>query len=89
MRKLGLFLIALAFLLPASFVSAASAHSCCHDADCPATQCATMGCLPDVPPAALGVAPRVVMLTIGRAPIPAAVVPALPLPLKEVWTPPD
>jgi hypothetical protein len=87
MRQIRFFLLMLFFALQTALAGAASIRTCCKDA-CPPTMCATMGCLPAAQP--------MISATTPLLPLPAATadyadspVIALPLPLKEVWTPPD
>ena len=87
MRNIRFFLLMLFFALQTALAGAEPLHLCCDEACAPAV-CATMGCMPSVQPALADTSPRL--------PAPAAVedfpeIAAidLPLPLKEVWTPPD
>lgn len=87
MRQFRFFLLMLFFALQTTLASAASVRTCCEEA-CPPTACATMGCLPSVQPmigAALPPSPLPAAITV----YPEAAPVALPLQLKEVWTPPD
>jgi hypothetical protein len=87
MRNIRFFLLMLFFALQTALAGAEPVQLCCDEACAPAV-CATMGCATSVQPALAG--------TSLLLPAPAAVedfpeLPAidLPLPLKEVWTPPD
>lgn len=88
MRRLISFLLALVFMLHTSLVVATPACAHCPEMDCPASQCVDLGCLPSVMPGAPSVA------ALPGLPPAVALVPfyanvELPVPLHEIWTPPD
>jgi hypothetical protein len=88
MRSLISFLVALVFVLHSSWLLAAPTHACCHDADCPMTQCISAACLPADLPGAVGnpQPPDIEPLHLPVAPVASV---SLPHPAKEIWTPPD
>lgn len=88
MRSLISFLVALVFVLHSSWLLAAPNHACCHEADCPMTQCISAACMPaDLPAAVHNVQPATIEpLRLAVAPVASA---PLPRPVKEIWTPPD
>ena len=88
MRTLISFLVALVFVLHSSWLLAAPTHACCHEADCPMTQCISAACMPaDLPAAVNTIAPAAIE-PLRLAVLPSASIP-LPRPAKEIWTPPD
>ena len=87
-RKIRHLLLALVFLLHASFALAQSVRTCCADEACPVAQCAAMGCLPAAAPVAVGRTPQ--LATPFRAATSAPVSDgAPPLRVNDVWKPPD
>ena len=86
-------LIALLFLMVACWGTAAasalpSPHHCCQDAHCAMPECINMACLA----APVAFAPTAAAVTsVQRQPMarPQAQQLALPLTVREVWTPPD
>lgn len=87
MRKIRFFLLMLFFALQTALAGAAPIRSCCDEA-CQPTTCAAMGCLPAVQPMITAALPLLPPPAAGMA-FPESASIDLPLPLKEVWTPPD
>lgn len=88
MRPLISFLVALVFVLHSSWLLAAPAHACCHEADCPMTQCVSAACLPADLPAAVGQAQLPAVQPLRLAVAASAETPP-PHPTEDIWTPPD
>jgi len=87
MLKIRFFLLMLFFALQTALAGAAPIRSCCDEA-CPPTVCAAMGCLPAVQPMIAAALPPLPPPAAGMD-FPELASIDLPLPLKEVWTPPD
>jgi hypothetical protein len=88
MRNALALIVAVVFVLYSSLLAAAPARACCHEADCPVTQCVAAACTPSAMPA-LAASLAMIAFQLPRS-VPIAYTPAiLPNPLREVWCPPD
>ena len=88
MRNALALIVAVVFVLYSSLLAAAPARACCHEADCPMTQCVAAACAPCAMPAAVaGVAS--IALPVLRVPAVSNPPAMLAAPAKEVWCPPD
>jgi hypothetical protein len=88
MRRILQILLALVFVLHASLAAAAPPCAHCQDMDCPVAQCMAAGCATFAMPA--------LPVRVAAAPAMENMIPAvspvslsLPVPMREVWTPPD
>ena len=88
MRNALALIVAVVFVLYSSLLAAAPARACCHEADCPVTQCVAAACTPSAMPA-VAIGSAMIALPAPRA-VAISYTPAiLPEPTKEVWGPPD
>jgi hypothetical protein len=88
MRNALALIVAVVFVLYSSLLAAAPARACCHEADCPVTQCVAAACTPSAMPA-LAASLDVLALPRPHAAAISYTPAALPEPTREVWCPPD